>query len=80
MARGWESKAIEEQQAESARKSSPPRAPLSPQQAAEKRRRESLELARKHILEQIRAASHPNHRKLLENSLAELEAKLAGQR
>jgi len=77
MARGWESKSVEEQQAESAREHAPTKFPLRPEQAAEKRRRDGLELSRKRVMDQLRAATHPNHRKLLESSLAEIEARLA---
>jgi hypothetical protein len=77
MARGWESKSVEEQQAESGRTTAVAKPPSTPEQAAQKRRRDGIELARKHVLDQLQAAAHPNHRKLLDQALAELDSQLA---
>lgn len=77
MARGWESKSVEEQLAE---KES---APLSVDEAARRtriakanheRERQSLELQRENILSQ--RTSNPNRRAALEAALADIEAKL----
>ncbi|HVO81745.1 MAG TPA: hypothetical protein VMT28_13500 [Terriglobales bacterium] len=76
MARGWESKAVEQQQAEAATASTP-RERLTPQQAGARQQKEGLLLARKHILQQLQAAHHPHHRQILENALADLDARLA---
>jgi hypothetical protein len=38
-----------------------------------------LLLARKRILQQLQAARNPNHRQVLENALAELDARLTRQ-
>jgi hypothetical protein len=76
VARGWESKGVEEQQAESARAPSGPKAVATPEQIAQMRRRDGLELSRRHILGQIQAATHPHHRKMLEATLAEIQERL----
>jgi hypothetical protein len=76
MARGWESKSVEEQQAEK-------ESPISVDEAARRKRladanrqreRQSLELQRERILDQ--RTSNPNRRAALEAALAEIEEKL----
>jgi hypothetical protein len=74
VARGWESKAVEAQQAEAEQK--PAGHQMSKEEAARFRERESLRLARKQVLHQIEASANPKHRKLLEDTLAELDGKL----
>ena len=76
MARGWESKSVEQQQ-EEARASQPPRpAPLTPEQIAAQKRRQTLLLSRQQVVRQLQLASHPRHRQMLETALAELDARL----
>ncbi len=77
MARGWESKSVEAQQAEATAVPDPARTLLTPEQAAALRQKEGLLLSRRHVLEQIQASQNPRHRKMLEDALAELEARLA---
>jgi len=77
MARGWESKSVEEQQslaAETARHIDPP---LSAAELARKRQRERLALSRKHVLSQLNSAQNPRHREMLQAALADLDARLA---
>jgi hypothetical protein len=76
MARGWESKSVEAQQAEASEKSAKPRPPMSPEEAALWRKRESLRLTRQTVLQQLEASTHLRHRKLLQDSLADLDQKL----
>jgi len=76
MARGWESKSVEAQQAEAAEKSLKPRAKLTPEAAARIRERENLRLARQRVLQQLEQSENPRHRKLLEDMLADLDQKL----
>jgi hypothetical protein len=79
MARGWESKSVEAQQAE-ANDSSAKAGPLmSAEEAARWRERESLRLARQSVLRQLETTTNPRHRKLLQDSLAELDEKLKQQ-
>jgi hypothetical protein len=76
VARGWESKSVEAQQAEASEKSSQRRAPMSAEEAVRWREKESLRLSRQRVLQQLEATQNPRHRKLLEDTLADLEAKL----
>jgi hypothetical protein len=79
VARGWESKSVELQQAEASDKSTKRRSPMSPEEAARWRERESLRLSRQRVLQQLDASQNPRHRKLLEDALADLNEKLKQQ-
>src|SRR5579863_7331068 len=72
MARGWESKSVEAQQADAAEKSGPHRTPLTPLQAARQRELEGLRLSRQNLLQQLERAKDARHRRMLEDALAEL--------
>jgi hypothetical protein len=76
MARGWESKSVEAQQAEASEKSAKPRPPMSPQEASRSREKEGLRLARQRVLQRLEASTNPRHRKMLRDSLADLDEKL----
>ncbi len=76
MARGWESKSVEAQQAEAIEGSGKPRSRLSAEQAARERKKENLRLARQRVLQQLQTATNDGHRKVLGNALADLEDKL----
>jgi hypothetical protein len=76
MARGWESKSVESQQAEAVDKSAPPRQALTPEEAVLWRQKESLRLSRETILQQLKLVQNPQRRKQLEDSLADLDEKL----
>jgi hypothetical protein len=73
VARGWESKSVEEQQAQAASDPSPKVPPLT----AVQRRKQGLALARQHVLQQLESAQNPRHREILQRALADLDAKLA---
>jgi hypothetical protein len=76
MSRGWESKSVEEQQAEAARsapKADPAMAHV--QEAERKRQRQALELQRERVLSE--RTSSPHRRTALTNALADIEEKLA---
>ena len=77
MARGWESKGVEEHretQAEpSARRTRPER---SAEEQERSRKREELQLARKRMLADLASARHPRHRELLERTVADLEERI----
>lgn len=79
MARGWESKAVEQQQEEARSLKSGLRQPLTPEQKAEQRHRETLELSRKQIVQQLEAATNPRHQQMLEAALAELDRQLGAR-
>jgi hypothetical protein len=76
MARGWESKSIEAQQAEAAETPAQNRVRMRPDEAARCRERENLRLSRQRVLQQLAAQPEPRYRKLLEDALADLDAKL----
>jgi len=76
MARGWESKGIEEQQAEARVSSSPRQRPLSAEEAAKTRKREGLRLQRERILKQLEAAQNDRYRSTLQAALQELNVQL----
>jgi hypothetical protein len=76
VARGWESKSVEEQQAEAASTPARQKPPLTPEQSAQQRERQGLVLSRKRVLQQLEAAQNPRHRKMLQDALADLDAQL----
>jgi hypothetical protein len=78
MARGWESKSIEAQQEQASQKTTGSRAKMTAAEAVVFREKENLRLSRHNIVRQLESASNPRHRKLLEETLAALEEKLAG--
>jgi len=77
VARGWESKSVEEQQAEAVSAPSAARPPLTPAQVARQRRQQALMLSRQHVLQQLQAAQNPRHREIMQLALADLDAQLA---
>jgi hypothetical protein len=78
MARGWESKAVEDQVREAEngrdRKVLPPPTPAERERAA---RREGLLRSRARIASTLGAARDPRHREQLERALAHIDAELA---
>jgi hypothetical protein len=76
MARGWESKGVEQQQAEAISPATQKGPPLTAEQVRIEQRRRGFELSRRRILEQLERASNPRHRKMLEAALAELDQQL----
>jgi hypothetical protein len=77
MARGWESKNIEAQQEEAARRRPSGRPPTAEELARLDRRR-ALELARTRAVGDLRRATAPAHRQMLEQAIASLDEQLAG--
>ena len=76
MARGWESKSVEQQQEELTSSARPLRKQLTPEQVTEQQRLDGLQLSRQHILQQLEVSSNPQHRAMLERALADLDAQL----
>ncbi|MGD0662963.1 MAG: hypothetical protein ABSD38_33360 [Syntrophorhabdales bacterium] len=78
MARGWESKAVESQM-EAARSDQPASSQerLTPEKADAHRKKETLLLARTHLLQQLHSGQNPRHREIIEKALADLEKQLA---
>jgi hypothetical protein len=77
MARGWESKSVEEQQQLAVTPSSSSKAVLTPEQVAMAKAREELELARKRVCHQLEAVQNVRHREMLERALLDLDERLA---
>ncbi|HTX40886.1 MAG TPA: hypothetical protein VMD25_03585 [Acidobacteriaceae bacterium] len=77
MARGWESKSVEEQVEAQSRDQQPAPGSSSDDKAdaARLRQRQALELQRERILDE--RTSNPVRRKALEAALAEIESRLA---
>jgi hypothetical protein len=77
MARGWESKSVESQmEAAEARQAAARKVTQSEEEIRQRRERESLELSRKRVLQDLAAATHPRHRQQLEAALAHLDSRL----
>jgi hypothetical protein len=74
MSRGWESKSVEEQQAQKA-DAKPDPAVAHALDAERKRKRQALELQRERILSERTSSAH--RRTALTNALADIEEKLA---
>ena len=77
MAKGWESKSVEEQQSSAMNADSPKKARMTGEQMEAERNRRRLELSRQQVMQQLQTACNPNHRSMLEKALADLEAQLA---
>jgi len=78
MSKGWESKSVEEQQAERVAQASAPKPTIVNQQVEEaerKRKLQSLQLQRERILSE--RTSSPHRRTALTNALADIEEKLS---
>jgi hypothetical protein len=75
MARGWESKSVEEQQA-AASTQVESKQRLTPQEAAQKQEREALLLSRRRVLQQLESIQNSRHRQMLESALADLDSRL----
>jgi len=77
MARGWESKAVESQiEAAEARASRSSATRPTAEQIGLERERESLELSRTRVLQDLAGATNPKYRDLLNRSLQYLDEKL----
>ena len=76
MARGWESKAVEAQQADA--EASSARGPAVSREEADRRaQRASLMLARTRALADLQVACAAAHRAMLEQAIADLDRRLA---
>jgi len=75
MARGWESKSVESQQDDAARKSAG-QAELTPEQRARMQHKAGLQLALAETQAQMAAACRPAHREMLQMRLAAIQDQL----
>ena len=77
MARGWESKSVEQQQDAMLERSKPARPALSPEQRERDRKRQGLLLSRSRLSRQLETAVNPRHRQMLTDAIAELDRQLS---
>ena len=77
MARGWESKSVEQQQEELAERRQTSGIPLSPDAQQSKRKRDGLLLSRQRLQQQVQAACNPRLRQMLEQAIADLDRQLS---
>jgi hypothetical protein len=75
MARGWESKSVESQQ-DADRDRLDRNQPLTPEQREIERKRSSLEMSRRRVLQEIEATRSEIRRASLEQALAFLEEEI----
>lgn len=77
MARGWESKSVEEQIAMANERHGVARVQLSAEQLEVERKRDSLELQRTRVLKDIEKCQDARYRVTLQSGLAYLDSQLA---
>ncbi len=78
MARGWESKAVEDQVREAQSKDNRSnKAQLTPSDAELNRRREVLILSRTRVQREIESSQNPRYKEQLTRALADLDAQLS---
>ena len=75
MARGWESKAVEDQQ-QDATAAVKPAAAVDPAEAARRAERATLQLARTRALSDLQHACAPAHRSMLETAIRDLDERI----
>lgn len=77
MARGWESKAVESQQAEASERAAPTTArPATAEARAAEAEQRTLELARARLRADLEAATVPAHREMIARALDELDRRI----
>lgn len=77
MARGWESKSVEQQQEEMADCRNAIHSSASPAQQLLARKRDGLLLSHKRLTQQLQTAVNLRHRQMLQRALAEVDAQLS---
>jgi len=77
MARGWESKSVEQQQEERAQASTAVRPPLSPEEQKRNRKRDGLLLSRESLTQRLQTACNPRRRQMLEQAITDLDSQLS---
>jgi hypothetical protein len=78
MARGWESKSVEDQIEES-RSAKPAKksAPLTPEQLQREQKKADLMLSRRRIAQQLQQSDNQRYSELMRKTLAELDVQIA---
>ena len=78
MARGWESKSVEDQIESAAERLSQKHLASSPEQLEKNRKREVLLLSRARVVHDLEVARNDRYRVMLEHALRDLDAQIAG--
>lgn len=76
MARGWESKSVEDQIEDKKARRPDPSSAKSPEELEHERRLSSLNLSRSRLLQQLETARNPAHRQMLLNGLSAVEREI----
>ena len=76
MARGWESKSVEEQQEEKLRSARAPADPRSPAERERDKQREQWRLALAQTQTELQRACHPAHREMLRLRMERIQEEL----
>jgi hypothetical protein len=76
MARGWESKAVEDQIEEKKARRPDSSSAKSAEELEQERRLSSLNLSRSRLLQQLETARNPAHRQMLLNGLSAVEREI----
>jgi hypothetical protein len=77
MARGWESKSVEEQQAEFSKVFNTANQDVTPEEKQKLADRKRLQLARANVSNQLKLAQNPRYIELLTRELAELDRQIS---
>jgi len=77
MARGWESKSVEQQQDAMSERNKPAGPALSPEERDRDRKRQGLLLSHSRLSRQLETAANPRHRQMLTDAIAELDRQLS---
>lgn len=77
MARGWESKSVEDQQAEASAEKKQNKPRLVPEEIKRQQEIRGLELSKQRVQQQLASATNPQYREMLHLALADLEDKLS---
>jgi hypothetical protein len=77
VARGWESKSVEQQIDSAREREGHRRVPLTPEEMEAERKRDSLILQRTRVLKNLETCQEGRYRATLESGLAYLESQLA---
>ncbi len=78
MARGWESKSVEDQvEQSSTKKGSGKKGRLTPVQLEIRRRTEVLKLSRARVERELQSSQNPRYKEQLNRALADLDAQIA---
>lgn len=77
MARGWESKSVEQQQEERRNDSTAAGEKISPEEAARRTEIAALTMSRARVVQQLDTCRDPRYEKMLRAALADLDTRLA---